>query len=379
MPRITFSLGIWGRYVAVIVEPWPESPNPGRADSAFTFESKVHAELGRWCAGSGSSSLGPTMGRTKMISSRCSSRNFRRLAASAVLCCAGALPLSASRADAKVTDFTIFFTHEYEQTSATKIKSLYYYFASFADVSTLLNSSATLSTPTNSSLDMTPESGSVPSFLYETSHLTRAELDSDFPAGSYIFDELNSKSGASVSVTLKYKGKDHFSKPPTLTASSYDGLSGLNPDQSYTFSFDQFSAPSTYLGIIFFTVTDVSTGAVVYSTSTETLTTTGFTVPADTFATDTDYEEELDFSTRREIKHPTCESTLKHQCPSLGEQGWDSRSEVFFATGSGAASVTAAVTAPEASTWTMMLVGFAGLGLSGYRLSERRRLADTTA
>jgi hypothetical protein len=314
-----------------------------------------------------------------MISARCSSRKLRRLAASAVLCCAGALPLSASRADAKLTDFTIFFTHDYEQTSATRIKSLNYYFASFADVTTLLNSSATLGTPRNSSLDMTPESGSPPYFLYETSQLTRAELNSDFPAGSYVFDEVNSKSGASVSVTLKFAGRDHFSKPPTLTASSYDGLSGLDPDQSYTFSFDPFSAPSSYLGIIFFTVTDVSTGAVVYSTSTETLTTTGFTVPADTFAADTEYEEDLDFSTRREINHPTCESTLKHQCPSLGEQGWDSRSEAFFTTGSGAASVSAAMTAPEASTWTMMLVGFAGLGLAGYRLSEKRRLADATA
>jgi hypothetical protein len=315
-----------------------------------------------------------------MISSRCSSRKLRRLAASAILCCAGALPLSASWAEAKVTDFTIFFTHDYEQTSPKKIKSLSYYFASFADVTALSkNTSATLSTPTNSSLDMTPEPGSPPYYLYETSQLTRAELDSDFPAGSYILDDSNSKTSASLSVTLKYAGKDHFAPPPTLTASSYDGLSGLNPDQPYTFSFDEFSPPSKYLGIIFFTVTDVSTGAVVYSTSTETLTTTGFTVPADTFASDTDYVEDLDFSTRREIKRPACDSSEKKQCPSLGEEGWDSRSEAFFTTGSGAASVTFAATAPEASTWTMMLVGFAGLGLARYRLSERRRLANTTA
>ncbi len=34
-----------------------------------------------------------------------------------------------------------------------------------------------------------------------------------------------------------------------------------------------------------------------------------------------------------------------------------------------------AATAPEPSTWAMMLAGFAGLGIAGYRQSNRQRLA----
>lgn len=39
----------------------------------------------------------------------------------------------------------------------------------------------------------------------------------------------------------------------------------------------------------------------------------------------------------------------------------------------GTASATESVTAvPEASTWTMLIAGFAGLGIAGYRVSRKR-------
>lgn len=222
---------------------------------------------------------------------------------------------------------------------------------------------------------MTSESGSPPHYNYETSSLTSSDLKSEFPdGGSYNFLETNSKTDATVSVTLNYAGRTHFAPPPTLTASSYDGLSGLNPDQAYTFSFNQFTpSGSRYLGIIFFTITDISTGAVVYSTSTESLTTTDFVVPADALSYGVNYEEEIDFSTRDEIRHPSCNSTLAHQCPRLGEEGWDSRTQVFFATEAAPPSLMArglmrtefAPSVPEVPTWLMLALGFAGLGLAG--------------
>ncbi|MGC2784982.1 MAG: PEP-CTERM sorting domain-containing protein [Roseiarcus sp.] len=35
--------------------------------------------------------------------------------------------------------------------------------------------------------------------------------------------------------------------------------------------------------------------------------------------------------------------------------------------------------APEASTWAMMLLGFAGLGLAGYRKAQGGRIAPSVA
>jgi hypothetical protein len=44
----------------------------------------------------------------------------------------------------------------------------------------------------------------------------------------------------------------------------------------------------------------------------------------------------------------------------------------FLLTPSGAATAVSAAAAPEPSTWAMLIVGFAGLGLVGYRGARRR-------
>jgi probable HAF family extracellular repeat protein len=44
----------------------------------------------------------------------------------------------------------------------------------------------------------------------------------------------------------------------------------------------------------------------------------------------------------------------------------------FLLTPSGAATAVSAAAAPEPSTWAMLIVGFAGLGIAGYRSARKR-------
>jgi hypothetical protein len=293
-----------------------------------------------------------------------------RLLTAALLGALAAPTLASGAVAPEVDDFAIFFSHEYEQTKPTRAKSLGYYFAGDLDVSATTDfTGATLTTPTNSYVMSGPAAGPPPFFTYETTgYITETELKADFPAGTYTADATNSSTGANVSVDLRVPARTHFAPEPKLTAASYDGLSGLDPSEAYTFSFNKFTPPTSDLGIIFFTITDVATHAVTYSTDTENLSTTDFVLPADTLAADTNYDEELDFSTRDEISKPHCVAAHRRtQCPPLGEIAWDSRTEGFFTSGGGATAIALTPSVPETSTWAMMLIGFAGLGFAGYR------------
>lgn len=258
---------------------------------------------------------------------------------------------------AQVTDFTIFRSGEYEQTGPTAgdVSNLYYYFASFANASSDYTS-ANLVTPTTV-FPMSGPSASLPTFSYSSPQFaTLTVLNDNYPSGAYSLEATNAST--TFSVLLNYDGTDNYAPPPTLTASSYSGLSGFDPSRGYTFTFGAFSPPDGTLGIIFITVTDLTTGKVVYSNSTEDLTTTSFFVPGSDFAANNKYVEELVFSTRDEVANPPCTGPVE-QCPSLGEIGWDSRTEVSFTAG-----------VPEPSTWAMLLIGFGGLG---YASAIRRR------
>jgi PEP-CTERM motif len=286
----------------------------------------------------------------------------RRLSGRAAFLAAVALTAMTAPAMAGVTDFTIFRSSENEQTGPSSSTNLFYYFSSFADVdSTSDYTSATLTAPTSTVYSMSgPNSGPPAYWIYSSPGLTKASLDSTYPSGDYT---LNATGASDVSVTLDYTGTDEYASPPLLTPTSYDGLNGLDPSAGYTFSFGAFSPPDGYLGIIFFTLTDLTTGTVAYSTSTEDLMTTSFYVPGSDFAPDNSYVEELVFSTRDEISDPTCVGA-EGQCPSLGEIGWDSRTEAFFTTG-----------VPEPSTWVMMLIGFGGLSYAAFRRGAKAQTA----
>ncbi len=282
--------------------------------------------------------------------------NRRLLAWAAFLAAAFVTAATTSPAMAQVTDFTIFRSGEYEQIGATTVDSLYYYFASTADASSDYTS-ASLVTPTTE-FPMSGPNASEPAFSYSSPQFASLTLLNDnYPAGTYTLEATNAST--TFSVDLTYDGTDNYAPPPTLTPTSYSGLAGFNPSAGYTFSFDPFSPPEGTLGIIFITLTNLTTNTVVYSNSTEDLTTTSFSVPGSDFAPGDSYVEELVFSTRDEVTDPPCTGP-EGQCPSLGEIGWDSRTEVLFTTG-----------VPEPSTWAMLLIGFGGLGYAAFRRRSR--------
>ena len=79
---------------------------------------------------------------------------------------------------------------------------------------------------------------------------------------------------------------------------------------------------------IFLTITDTTTGTVVYSNSSGVDTTTSFAVGAGTFTAGDSYIAGLDFTNRELITSPPCEGSDPSQCPDIGEIGFDSRTDV---------------------------------------------------
>jgi PEP-CTERM motif len=283
--------------------------------------------------------------------------NRRLLALAGFLMAAFVTGATTSTAVAQVTDFTIFRSGEYEQTGATTVGSLYYYFASTADTNPASGyTGASLVTPTDVFGMSGPDANG--NFSYSSPQFPSSTvLNDNYPAGTYTLEATNPST--TFSVDLTYDGTDNYAPPPTLTPASYDGLAGLNPSAGYTFSFGAFTPPEGTLGIIFITLTNLTTNTVVYSNATEDLTTTSFYVPGSDLAPGDSYVEELVFSTRDEVTDPPCTGPTG-QCPALGEIGWDSRTEVFFTT-----------SVPEPSTWAMVLVGFGGLGYAAFRRRSR--------
>lgn len=273
---------------------------------------------------------------------------------------------------------SIFRTGEYTQTGATTVVpangGANYFFAANIDVGSNSDydvSGAQLNVPTTpgTSYTMTGPSGSPPFIVYSTSSpfLTKSELDSEFPAGTYQLSASNSVTDAFASATLDYDGTDFYPNTPTYTAATFNGLASLDASQDYTFAFDPFVPQLTPDIGIFLTITDTTTGTVVYSDESGVDTTTSFTVGGGTFTAGDSYIADLDFTNRELITSPPCEGSDPSQCPDIGEIGFDSRTDVSFTAGAGAV--------PEPSEWMMLVVGFAGLGFVGYRTKQAPRAA----
>jgi hypothetical protein len=293
----------------------------------------------------------------------------------AALLCGAALVIAASQAHAGMTDVSIFRTGEYTQTGATTVipanGGANYFFAANIDVESASDydvNGAALTLPSGTSLTMTGPSGSAPFIAYSTSSflLTKSDLDSQFAAGDYILSASNSVTSASATATLTYDGTDYYPDAPTYTAATFNGLAGLNPASGYTFAFAPFVPKITDATGIFLTITDTTTGTVAYSME-EADTATEFDVGGGTFKSGDSYIADLDFTNRDEITTPPCVGSDPSQCPSLGEIGWDSRTDVSFTVGAGAV--------PEPSEWVMLMLGFGGLGFMGYRARQAPRAA----
>ncbi len=305
--------------------------------------------------------------------------NARRLIAMIGLSVLG-LVATAGSVSAGLTDFSLYWSAEYQQTGATTVvpfnSGTNYFFTSFADVASASDYdvnglSVTVPTsPTTTQYTMTGPSGSSPfiEYMYQSGYMTALQLSSNFPSGDYVLNAVNTGTGASAQVTLSYDGTNYFSAAPQLTAASYDGLAGMSAYQPYDFVFSPFTPTGGNYARIFFTITDLATDTVVFSDTFLGTGVTSIVVPADTLLPGTAYSEELDFSTRTQTTDPSminCLGSDPSQCAGLGltELAWNSRTIAYFTTA-----------VPEPSTWAMMLMGFAGLGYAGYRRSAKPRL-----
>jgi hypothetical protein len=293
----------------------------------------------------------------------------------AALFCGVAFAIAVTQAHAGMTDVSLFRTGEYTQTGATTVVpsngGANYFFAANIDVQNASDydvNGAQLTLPSGTSLTMTGPTGSAPFIEYTTSSplLTKADLDSQFPMGDYTLSASNSATGASAAATLTYDGTDFYPSTPTYTAATFNGLANLNAAKGYTFAFAPFMPEITDDTGIFLTITDTTTDTVVYSLE-EADTATSFDVGAGTFKSGDSYIADLDFTNRDEITNPPCVGSDDSQCPSLGEIGWDSRTDVSFTAGAGAV--------PEPSEWVMLMLGFGGLGFVGYRAKQAPRTA----
>jgi hypothetical protein len=295
----------------------------------------------------------------------------------AALLCGVAVTMCASHAHAGMTDVSIFRTGEYTQTGATTVVpangGTNYFFAANIGVNSASDfdvNSGELTVPTSpeTNYTMTGPSGTSPFIEYSTStpFLTKSDLDSEFPAGDYQLTANNTSTGAFAAATLTYDGNDFYPNTPTYTAATFNGLAGVNPNQDFTFAFAPFVPQLTPDIGIFLTITDTTTDTVVYSEESGVDTTTSFTVANGTFTAGDSYIADLDFTNRELITSPSCEGT-EGQCPDIGEIGFDSRTDVSFTAVAGAV--------PEASTWAMMLAGFAGLSFMGWRSRKTAAIA----
>jgi PEP-CTERM motif len=302
----------------------------------------------------------------------------------ALLCSIGLVALGASPASAGLTDFSLYWSAEYQQTGPTTVvpfnSGTNYFFTSLADVNSAADydvNGLTVTVPTSPTTQYTMNgpSGSSPfiEYVYQSSYMTQSQLNSNFPSGDYVLNAVNTGTGATAQVTMSYDGASFFSAPPALTAASYDGLAGMNASQPYDLVYSPFVPTGGNYARIFLNITDLSTNAVVFSDTFLNTGTTSITIPADTLLPGTAYSEELDFSTRTQTTDPSminCVGSDPSQCAGLGltELAWDSRTIGYFTTA-----------IPEPSTWAMMLIGFAGLGYGAYRRSAKLSSGVTRA
>jgi hypothetical protein len=152
----------------------------------------------------------------------------------ALLCSIGLVALGASPASAGLTDFSLYWSAEYQQTGPTTVvpfnSGTNYFFTSLADVNSAADydvNGLTVTVPTSPTTQYTMNgpSGSSPfiQYVYQSSYMTQSQLNSNFPSGDYVLNAVNTGTGATAQVTMSYDGASFFSAPPALTAACTTG------------------------------------------------------------------------------------------------------------------------------------------------------------
>jgi hypothetical protein len=264
-----------------------------------------------------------------------------------------------SAARAAVTEVDIGINPTYSQTGPTTVTSTGGFFSAraFLDSSSDFDGGTLTYTPPAASPttvgSLTPVSGSQPYLVYQPgSYSTVADLNAAYPYGTYTFNLTNSSSSATATDSIDYTVNSD-SNVPTLTASSYNTLQGLNASTGgvVEFNTDVPGAGANFAEI--FLNVDNGSGSSVYSAS-GAYTATSFDIPGGVLSPGTSYTLDLNFDDR-------ITGTDGNSTPTV--IFFDTHTEVAFTTAGGV---------PEPAAWAFMLLGF---GLTGAALRRRSAAA----
>ena len=180
---------------------------------------------------------------------------------------------------------------------------------------------------------------------------TQAAMDLAYPFGTYAIFLAAGSQPATVINLPNYVADAFTSDVPQLTAASFNALQGLSTaPSSLTLNFNSFTPSSlTTIAFTFFSIFGSNQGCGFLSPSA-----TSCTIDPTALTPGTTYNWELDFSGRIE----------SYTNNVLTYTNFDVRTDGVFQTA-----------VPEASTWAMLTIGFAGLGFAGYRRNKAANAA----
>jgi hypothetical protein len=179
---------------------------------------------------------------------------------------------------------------------------------------------------------------------------TQAAMDAAFPMGTYTFD-VTGGSEPSQMVDVDYNIDAYTADIPLLSDTSFGALIGLDTkSSSLTLAFNAFTpAEPATVAFTFFSIGGSQSCGFLDPSA------TSCTIDPSALAPGTTYTWELDFSDR--IETPQGDGLVTYT-------DFDVRTDGVF--------TTAAAAAPEASTWAMILTGFAGLAFAARRRTPAR-------
>jgi hypothetical protein len=194
--------------------------------------------------------------------------------------------------------------------------------------------------------------------IYQTGYLLPTDMNTNYPTGiTYTITATNSVTLASESVQIPFLNPLYPSIIPELTTASFNALQNLNPSAAITINFNSSPVnPLATFGQDFLTITDLTTNTVVVGDAGLPSTTTSVTVGAGTFTAGDSYGFELIFDNGVQGQFGNVPTTARSDLRTFG----------LF---------TVPTAVPELSTWAMMLVGLAGLGIAGHRRAKRAAAA----
>jgi hypothetical protein len=189
---------------------------------------------------------------------------------------------------------------------------------------------------------------------------SQADMDADFPTGTYVFEAFGI--GPSDFASFDYLEDKYPESLPYLTGTKYSDLQGMIPTQSFEFTFSPFTPGSGVTeSFVFFTVFSVSANAIVFDGGFMPSTTTSLTMPANTLTPEEAYIYELIFSNRVSVPSPGAVFNAL--------LGFDYRTTGRFVTG-----------VPEAGSMTLAgLAAGVGAMVLGRILAHRSRLGNVAS